>query len=116
MSGRKQRDGGTQDPAEQPAAREKSENATPADTSDQPTAEELATQKVQDSPLGLADQAAAKKAKEKAEKTRLSDRPKQPDQTPQPYLGQPAPVQAAPAASQPQVPGAPASGPAGATP
>jgi peptidyl-prolyl cis-trans isomerase SurA len=93
----------------------KVKKATPADTSDQPTADELATQKVQDSPLGLADPAVAKKTKEKGDKTRLADKQKQPEQTPQPYLGQPAPAQAAPAASQPPVPAAPASGPAGAT-
>ncbi len=87
-----------------------------ADTENQPTADELASQKVQNAPLGLADQTAAqKKAKEKGEKTRLSQKPAEPDQTPAPYLGKPAPVQAAPAASQPAVPGAPAAEPPGIT-
>ncbi len=88
-----------------------------ADTpQDQPTADDLASQKVQNAPLGLADQTAAqKKAKEKGEKTRLSQKPAEPDQTPAPYLGKPAPVQAAPAASQPAVPGAPAAEPPGIT-
>jgi peptidyl-prolyl cis-trans isomerase SurA len=78
------------------------------DAQDQPTADDLASQKVQNAPLGLTDQAAQKKAKQKGDKTRLAERPKEPDQTPAPYLGKPAPVQAAPAASQPAVPGAPA--------
>jgi peptidyl-prolyl cis-trans isomerase SurA len=86
------------------------------DAQDQPTADDLASQKVQGAPLGLADQAAAqKKAKTKGDKTRISERPKEPDQTPAPYLGKPAPVQAAPAASQPAVPGAPAAEPPGTT-
>jgi peptidyl-prolyl cis-trans isomerase SurA len=72
------------------------------DTTTPPTPEELATQKVQDAPLGLADQADQKKAKQKGDKTRLSDR-KQTDQTPAPYLGsQPE--------STPSQPAAPASG------
>ena len=87
-----------------------------ADQQDQPTPDDLASQKVQNAPLGLADQTAAeKKARQKGDKTRLSDKPKEPDQTPAPYLGKPAPVQAAPAASQPAVPGAPAAEPPGTT-
>jgi peptidyl-prolyl cis-trans isomerase SurA len=83
----------------------------PTDTTDQPTPDELATQKVQNAPLGLTDPNAPKKPKEKAEKTRYSARPKVEDNT-QPYLGKPeAAPQAAPAASQPAVPGAPAAGP-----
>jgi peptidyl-prolyl cis-trans isomerase SurA len=69
-----------------------------------PTAEELASQKVQNAPLGLADQTAAqKKAKVKADKTRLSEKQKAPDQTPAPYLGQPATGEP-PAAAQPSPP------------
>jgi peptidyl-prolyl cis-trans isomerase SurA len=87
-----------------------------ADATDQPTADDLASQKVQNAPLGLADQEAAqKKAKQKGDKTRISERPKEPDQTPAPYLGKPAPATAAPAASQPAVPGAPAAEPPGTT-
>ena len=86
-----------------------------ADAQDQPTADDLASQKVQNAPLGLADPAAAKKTKPKGDKTRLSEKPKEPDQTPAPYLGKPAPVDAAPAASQPAVPGAPAAEPPGTT-
>jgi len=83
------------------------------DTTDQPTADDLATQKVQNAPLDLSDPN-AKKPKLKGEKSRLADKPKAPDQTPAPYLGHPdqAP-QAAPAASQNPVPGAPAAGPSG---
>jgi peptidyl-prolyl cis-trans isomerase SurA len=82
------------------------------DTSDQPTPDELATQKVQNAPLGLADPNAAKKAKQKGEKTRYSDRPKEEEDTTQPYLGKPQSApQSAPAASQPAVPGPPAAGP-----
>ena len=97
-----------------------------SDATDAPTADEVAGQKVQDAPLGLADQAAqAKKTKQKADKTRYSAKPKQPEQTPQPYLGsqpasttsqpatppatsQPAPSSSepAPSAGQPQPPGA----------
>jgi len=82
-----------------------------ADTPAPPTPEELATQKVQDAPLGLADPTAdQKKVKQKGgDKTRLADRPKQPDQTPAPYLGspsdstpsQPATGQPAPSTAQP---------------
>jgi peptidyl-prolyl cis-trans isomerase SurA len=84
-----------------------------------PTADELATQKVQDAPLGLADPAAQAKKKQKGEKTRLSDKPKEPDQTPQPYLGsKPEPTTTQPAtppADQPAPPASqPAAGPSGA--
>jgi peptidyl-prolyl cis-trans isomerase SurA len=101
----------------------KDKSGSDTDTSAQPTPEELASQKVQNAPLGLADQTAAqKKAKQKGEKTRYADKPKEPDQTPAPYLGKPAGAdtqppapatsQPAPATSQP----APATGPPGATP
>jgi peptidyl-prolyl cis-trans isomerase SurA len=91
----------------------KSSNAT--DTTNQPTADEQANQKVQQAPLDLSDPN-AKKPKQKGEKTRLSDKPKEPDQTPQPYLGKPESApQTAPAGSQPATPNPPAAGPAGAT-
>jgi peptidyl-prolyl cis-trans isomerase SurA len=94
----------------------KNKSGSDSDTSSQPTPEELASQKVQNAPLGLADQTAAqKKAKQKGEKTRYADKPKEPDQTPAPYLGKPANGDTqppAPATSQP----APATGPPGATP
>ena len=94
----------------------KDKSGSDADASSQPTPEELASQKVQNAPLGLADQTAAqKKAKAKGEKTRYADRPKEPDQTPAPYLGKPANADTqppAPATSQP----APATAPPAATP
>ena len=81
------------------------------DTSNQPTPEELAAQKVQNAPMGLTDPNADKKPKPKPEKTRYSAKPKEEDNT-QPYLGKPESApQAAPAASQPAVPGTPAAGP-----
>jgi peptidyl-prolyl cis-trans isomerase SurA len=81
------------------------------DTSNQPTPEELAAQKVQNAPMGLTDPNADKKPKPKPEKTRYSAKPKEEDTT-QPYLGKPETApQAAPAASQPAVPGTPAAGP-----
>jgi peptidyl-prolyl cis-trans isomerase SurA len=80
------------------------------DTSNQPTPEELAAQKVQNAPMGLTDPNADKKPKPKPEKTRYSAKPKEEDNT-QPYLGKPETApQAAPAASQPAVPGTPAAG------
>jgi peptidyl-prolyl cis-trans isomerase SurA len=92
----------------------KTSKSKSTDTTDQPTADDLATQKVQNAPLDLSDPN-AKKPKPKGEKSRLSDKPKEPDQTPAPYLGHPDqnPPQAAPAASQNPVPGAPAAGPSG---
>jgi peptidyl-prolyl cis-trans isomerase SurA len=92
----------------------KASKSKSTDTTDQPTADDLATQKVQNAPLDLSDPN-AKKPKPKGEKSRLSDKPKEPDQTPAPYLGHPDqnPPQAAPAASQNPVPGAPAAGPSG---
>ena len=92
-------------------AKKSDDNTTP-----QPTADELATQKVQDAPLGLADHTAQAKKKPKGDKTRLADKPKEPEQTPQPYLGsQPEPTtsQPAPPANQPAPP---ASQPPAATP
>jgi peptidyl-prolyl cis-trans isomerase SurA len=98
-----------------PVHKVKTPKSSDTDTSNQPTADELATQKVQNAPLALTDPNAPKKPKQKAEKTRYSAKPKVEDNT-QPYLGKPesAPQsapQAAPAASQPAVPGAPAAGP-----
>jgi peptidyl-prolyl cis-trans isomerase SurA len=92
----------------------KGSKAKPGDTTDQPTADDLASQKVQQAPLDLSDPN-AKKPKPTGPKSRLADKPKAPDQTPAPYLGHPDqnPPQAAPAASQNPVPGAPAAGPSG---
>jgi peptidyl-prolyl cis-trans isomerase SurA len=63
------------------------------DTSQEPTADELANQKVQDAPLDLNTQAdAKKKPKQKGEKTRYSARPKGPEKPEQqPYMGTPPP-------------------------
>jgi peptidyl-prolyl cis-trans isomerase SurA len=81
------------------------------DTSNQPTPEETAAQKVQNAPMGLTDPNADKKPKPKPEKTRYSARPQEEDNT-QPYLGKPESApQAAPAASQPAAPSTPAAGP-----
>jgi peptidyl-prolyl cis-trans isomerase SurA len=88
----------------------------PGDTPPAATADELANQKVQNAPLGLADPAAQKKPK-KGDKTRYSAKPKQEDQA-QPYLGQPAASSSgspSPATSQQPAPAtnppAPATGP-----
>jgi peptidyl-prolyl cis-trans isomerase SurA len=87
----------------------KDKSAPSPDTPPTATPEEQADQKVQDAPLGLADQAAAKKkAKQKGDKTRIEDRPKPVDETPQPYLGKPEP-----GSSQPS---GPAAAPPDATP
>ena len=81
-----------------------------------PTPEDLASQKVQNAPLGLADQATdQKKPKPKGDKTRYADRPKQPDETPAPYLGKPAPAGTQPPASGTSQP-PPATAPPSATP
>ena len=81
---------------------------------DQPTADELASQKVQQAPLDLSDPN-AKKPKPKGEKTRYSAKPKQED-TSQPYLGKPESTpQATPPASQPASPATPAATPPGPT-
>jgi peptidyl-prolyl cis-trans isomerase SurA len=93
----------------------KKTKSTDTNAADQPTADELATQKVQDSGLGLTDPNAVKKAKEKAEKTRLANKQKAPEETPQPYLGKPEGSQPATPATQPPATGAPAAGPPGAT-
>ncbi len=92
----------------------KAQKSKSGDTTDQPTADDLATQKVQNAPLDLSDPN-AKKPKPTGEKSRLSDKPKEPDQTPAPYLGHPDQdsPQAAPAPSQNPVPGAPPAGPSG---
>jgi peptidyl-prolyl cis-trans isomerase SurA len=92
----------------------KASKSKTGDTTDQPTADDLATQKVQNAPLDLSNPN-AKKPKPTGPKSRLSDKPKEPDQTPAPYLGHPDqnPPQAAPPASQNPVPGAPAAGPSG---
>jgi peptidyl-prolyl cis-trans isomerase SurA len=94
------------------AKKDKSDPNAPAP----PTPEDLASQKVQNAPLGLADQAAdQKKPKPKGDKTRYADRPKQPDETPAPYLGKPAPAGTQMPASGTSQP-APATAPPSATP
>ena len=65
----------------------KVKGAKSADTPPPPTTDELASQKVQNAPLGLADPN-AKKSKQKGEKTRLADKPQDTAQ-PAPYLGKP---------------------------
>jgi hypothetical protein len=103
----------------------KAKRSKSTDSPDAATPDELAAQKVQDAPLGLADQAAQqKKAKQKGDKTRYSAKPKQEEQTPQPYLGSqpastnsqpatpPATSQPAPSSSDP----APSTGPPAAQP
>ena len=83
-----------------PVKKVKNKDKTDPDAPPQATSEEQASQKVQNAPLGLADQTAdQKKAKAKAEKTRYSDKPKEPDQTPAPYLGKPADANSQPPAS-----------------
>jgi peptidyl-prolyl cis-trans isomerase SurA len=73
--------------------------ASDVDKPPAPAPEEVANQKVQSAPLGLAAQPdKKKKKKEKGEKTRYSAKPKEPEQTPQPYMGN----QSQPADSQPQ--------------
>jgi peptidyl-prolyl cis-trans isomerase SurA len=68
---------------------DKSADAPPEETPD-----EKASEKVQDAPLGLDPTVNQKKPKVKpTEKTRIEERPKAPDATPAPYLGQqPAPA------------------------
>ena len=74
-----------------------------ADQPSQATPQELADQKVQNAPLGLADQSKEKKKKEKGEKTRYAAKPKQPEQPQQPYMGPQQPAAAVPAAgAQPE--------------
>jgi peptidyl-prolyl cis-trans isomerase SurA len=81
-----------------PVHKVKTDKSTSPDTPPPATADELATQKVQDSPLGLNPTAAQKKAKQKGDKTRLSEKQKPPDES-QPYLGpQPQPANGQPAA------------------
>jgi peptidyl-prolyl cis-trans isomerase SurA len=74
----------------------KPKKTNPTDTSDQPTADEVANQKVQNAGLGLTDPNAPKKAKEKVEKTRLANKKPEQEQVQQPYLGKPEPGQPAP--------------------
>jgi peptidyl-prolyl cis-trans isomerase SurA len=85
-----------------------------ADKAPTATPEELASQKVQNAPLGLADTAAQKKAKQKAEKTRYSAKPVEEDKS-QPYLGEPAKNAPTPSDAEhplpPTNPPAPATGP-----
>jgi peptidyl-prolyl cis-trans isomerase SurA len=113
-----------------PVKKVKKDKSDSPDAPPAATPEEQASQKVQDAPLGLADPTAAqKKAKPKGEKTRFADKPKEPDQTPAPYLGKPADTNSQPAgsdathpapAANPPAPAssepAPATAPPGATP
>lgn len=73
------------------------------DDSNKPTEDELQSQKVQNAPQGLAPSASQTKPKPTGPKTRMQDRPVQPDQTPAPYLGHPEPPaqQTPPPASNP---------------
>jgi peptidyl-prolyl cis-trans isomerase SurA len=83
-----------------PPVKKAKKDKTDPDAPPQATTEEQASQKVQNAPLGLADHNAdQKKAKQKAEKTRYADKPKDPDQTPAPYLGKPADTSSQPPAS-----------------
>jgi peptidyl-prolyl cis-trans isomerase SurA len=82
-----------------PPVKKVKKDKTDPDAPPQATTEEQASQKVQNAPLGLADQADQKKAKAKGEKTRYADKPKEPDQTPAPYLGKPADTNSQPSAS-----------------
>lgn len=102
----------------------KAKKTNPADSSDQATPDEQASQKVQNSGLGLTDPNAPPKPKEKQEKTRLANRKSEPEQVQQPYLGKPEPnqpstpsggQQTAPASGQPAPSSAPAAGPPGTT-
>jgi peptidyl-prolyl cis-trans isomerase SurA len=74
-----------------------------SDDDNAPTQDELAAQKVQGAPLGLAPQPAkTKKKKEKGDKTRFTGKPKQPEQVQQPYMGGQQPVDGSPStAAQP---------------
>ena len=64
-----------------------------ADDANKPSAEEISSQKVQQSGLGLTDPNAPKKEKEKLEKTRLSNKKPEPEKVQQPYLGKPETTQ-----------------------
>jgi peptidyl-prolyl cis-trans isomerase SurA len=78
-------------------------DTAPKDTA--PSPDELATQKVQDTPLGLTEQPAkTKKKKEKGEKTRYAAKEKQPEpeQVQQPYMGGQKPVDGDAPAAAPQ--------------
>jgi peptidyl-prolyl cis-trans isomerase SurA len=82
-----------------PVKKVKKDKNTDPDAPPQATTEEQASQKVQNAPLGLADHSADQKKKQKGEKTRYADKPKEPDQTPAPYLGKPADTNSQPAGS-----------------
>jgi peptidyl-prolyl cis-trans isomerase SurA len=82
-----------------PVKKVKKDKAVDPDAPPQAPTEEQVSQKVQNAPLGLADQADQKKAKTKGEKTRYADKPKEPDQTPAPYLGKPADTNSQPSGS-----------------
>jgi peptidyl-prolyl cis-trans isomerase SurA len=97
-----------------PVKKVKKGKAADPDAPPQATTEEQASQKVQNAPLGLAD-ADQKKAKTKGEKTRYADKPKEPDQTPAPYLGKPSDTNSQPPASDASHP-PPATAPPGPVP
>ena len=100
----------SQRPIVHKAKKPKDSSDADKDTAPSPSPDELATQKVQDTPLGLTEQPAkTKKKKEKGEKTRYTGKEKQPEQVQQPYMGGQKPVDgdapapaAQPAASGPQ--------------
>ncbi len=100
-----------------PPVKKAKKNKSDTDAPPPQSPEDLASQKVQNAPLGLADQATdQKKPKPKGDKTRIADRPKQPDQTPAPYLGKPATTGSQPAAAPDTSQPAPATAPPSATP
>jgi peptidyl-prolyl cis-trans isomerase SurA len=80
--------------------------AAAADQPPRPSADQLATEKTQDTPLGLAgdDSTKAKKKKGKEAKTRYSDKKAPPKQEQQPYMGPSTPDQNQPSAPQPAAP------------
>ena len=82
-------------------------NAPPAATPD-----DLASQKVQNAPLGLTDPNAVPTPKQKAAKTRLAGKQEQPQEQPAPYLGQPAASSGNAPASAPAGNTAPSAAPA----
>ncbi len=91
-----------------PRVKKAKKDKSSGDDVSKPTDEELASQKVQNAPVGLAPSAAQTKTKPKGEKTRLADKPTQPDQTPAPYLGHPEePAQTPPPAANPPAPATP---------
>ena len=88
--------------SKRPTVRKSKKDKSATDDASKPTEDELTSQKVQNAPVGLAPSASKTKTKPKGEKTRLSEKPAQPDQTPAPYLGHPEePAQTPPPAAIP---------------